>query len=330
MPISPRKVRIGGAALLAVLMVAGAYVLPGWNLPKTKAVNAELTDDLLASYVSKDTDQDGLPDWQEALYGTDPAVADTDGDGINDGEAVRRGMLTPNALASELPSDPLGEDDLPGRAPAAGSITERFARMFFTRVMEESNGQPMSAEAQEALTTQLLGEFTNIAARELTSPHTMLSVRTSPSTGTLEYAAAVESILKRNEVSEGNGDPAVLMQARIDKGDESARTKLTALAGAYASITTQLQGTQVPPALANEHLQLLRSFDTLARSTRLVSQYENDPLGVLGALSLYAPSSRDIVAALTSMATVIVSSGDPAPGSPGAYIVSAARYAQSL
>lgn len=141
--LSPRNTRIIGASLIAVIMVAGGYFLPGFQFPKTKAVNAELTDDLLASYVAKDTDSDGLPDWQEALYGTDANKADTDGDGISDGEAVRKGLLTPTALSSQLPSDPVGEDEvLPGQAPAAGSLTEQFSRSFFQSIWRRAAGRP--------------------------------------------------------------------------------------------------------------------------------------------------------------------------------------------
>lgn len=40
-----------------------------------------------------DSDQDGLSDWDEThIYGSDPHDEDTDGDGIDDGEAVLKGM----------------------------------------------------------------------------------------------------------------------------------------------------------------------------------------------------------------------------------------------
>lgn len=46
-----------------------------------------------------DTDIDGLTDWEETnVYGTDPAVADTDGGGVNDGKEVQQATspLDPN------------------------------------------------------------------------------------------------------------------------------------------------------------------------------------------------------------------------------------------
>jgi hypothetical protein len=40
----------------------------------------------------KDTDNDGLPDQVELMYGTNPNKADTDGDGFKDGEEVEKGF----------------------------------------------------------------------------------------------------------------------------------------------------------------------------------------------------------------------------------------------
>jgi len=41
---------------------------------------------------SKDSDKDGLPDQLEAIYGTNPNKADTDGDGFKDGEEIEKGF----------------------------------------------------------------------------------------------------------------------------------------------------------------------------------------------------------------------------------------------
>lgn len=40
---------------------------------------------------NKDSDSDGLPDYAEGIYGTDPAKDDSDGDGYNDFEEIRNG-----------------------------------------------------------------------------------------------------------------------------------------------------------------------------------------------------------------------------------------------
>lgn len=50
-----------------------------------------------------DSDNDGIPDGDEATYGTDPNNADTDGDGVNDGVEVLAGTDPTNA-SSTIPA----------------------------------------------------------------------------------------------------------------------------------------------------------------------------------------------------------------------------------
>jgi hypothetical protein len=293
-------------------------------------VNAALTDDLLASYVVKDTDSDGLPDWQETLYGTDVNKADTDGDGISDGEAVKRGLLTPNALASQIPADPIGKDEpLPGTAPTPGSMTDQFAKSFFQSYMEASGGQPMTADAQQTLITQLLTDFNARGARALASSYTTLSIRTNASASEDDYATAVVRAIQENSAPEGSDNPPVLMQALMEQKDESARTKLIAIGKADAAVAHELLTVPVPPALADEHLRMIRSLDTLSKATQLVANYDRDPVGAMSALALYAPTSQEFLKSIEDIATEMVRGGEPADGTSEALIVSLARALQA-
>ncbi len=59
-------------------------------------------------HLPSDTDHDGLADWREFLYGTDPTNPDTNGDGIWDGVAVAAGLdplAPPPALPPPDPND---------------------------------------------------------------------------------------------------------------------------------------------------------------------------------------------------------------------------------
>jgi hypothetical protein len=331
--ISPRNLRIAGASLIAVLMVAGGYFLPGSKFPKTKEVNAELTDELLASYVAKDTDGDGLVDWQESLYGTDINKSDSDGDGISDGDAVRQGLLTPTSLSSELPAEegPIDVNEIPVGDPAPGSVTDEFSKAFFEAYMRESGGQPMDADAQNELVQRLLADYTARGVRALGSSYTLVSVRQSPGTTVHDYAVAVQSVLQNEGRAEGATEPMQLMQALMENKDESARQKLLKLANAQTSIARALLTMSVPPQLADEHLLMLQSTDSLGKSTRMIANYEKDPIGAMSALAIYAPTSRSFLASLQGVGTTILSQGgEPAPGTAEAYMVANARILENL
>ena len=328
MAISARTARIGGATMVAAFLVMSAYVLPGLNAPKTKTVNAELTDDILASYVSKDTDADGLPDWQESLYGTDLNVADTDGDGISDGEAVRRGLLTPTTLASQLPSDPIGEEDIPGEAPAKGSITEQFSRALLETIIRESGGQPMAPEAQQALVASLMERYTSEAARSLNSSYTRVSVRTNASLSATSYAGSVERVLNTSIPDVPDSDMIELSRRIIQEDDEAAAARLNELGKQYLNASEQLLRTFAPPALAESHLRLIRGYEQAANAAIAVSDYKNDPLLTMGALAVFLPSRAEIMQAFDEVAQNMLMEGEPLPGAPGSEILDAVRQEQ--
>lgn len=335
--ISERTLRITAASVLAVVMVSAAYLLSGPNFLTNRTANAESSDALLKAYATKDTDGDGLPDWEEALYGTDPNKAISNSFGIPDGQAAREGKLTPNALASQLPSAdqgtstaPLTDADFGGTpAPAPGSITDEFSKEFLREYVQASNGQPMDQATQQQLVTNLLATFTQKAAASFTSSYSAVSIHTDSSVSVSAYSAQVESIIIANDVSPEGSQPLTLMGALIEKGDESARTKLTTLAASYGKISQQLLAAHVPPSLAAQHLALVQGFDELHKTTAASASFEKDPLGTMGAISAFQPASNEIVNAFKGIATVILSTGEPAAGTPGSMIVSIARSTET-
>ena len=85
------------AALLLLIGLMGVLWYVGKNVksPSTRSVTAqqtvEKTDPALLAEVSRDTDSDGLKDWEEVLWKTAPQNADSDGDGMPDGAEVAAG-----------------------------------------------------------------------------------------------------------------------------------------------------------------------------------------------------------------------------------------------
>ncbi len=79
-----------GIALIVIgvgYMLMGRQGKPAVEYPSKSTRGLETSGStLLASEQSKDADGDGLADWEEALWKTDPQNPDTDGDGTKDGD----------------------------------------------------------------------------------------------------------------------------------------------------------------------------------------------------------------------------------------------------
>ena len=75
---------------ITIILVASFWILLKKPIQKDyvyekKINNQEKRNELL----NKDTDNDGLKDWEEILWKTDPNNPDTDGDKTTDGEEIK-------------------------------------------------------------------------------------------------------------------------------------------------------------------------------------------------------------------------------------------------
>lgn len=110
----------------------------------------------------EDSDGDMLFDWEESLRGTNPKVADTDGDGTQDGAEVAAArdprVRGPNdsAVAVASSTDAALSDDYQ-KNRRAGTLTDRFAEDFASRYVELKSDGGFTADDQAALLGTLDG-----------------------------------------------------------------------------------------------------------------------------------------------------------------------------
>jgi hypothetical protein len=331
---STRKTRVRrvlGALLIGGVLIGGAYAVadPNFSIFHPLAANAASTQELLKAYSQKDSDNDGLPDWQEELYGTDAKNPHSVDANLTDSQAVAQGLVKPKFTSAQAKTEPATatttDPVLPGQTPAANTLTAQFSEDFFQQYLALSGGQPLSSSDQQALLTELMTEFTAKAQQMLASPYTSANVQTSSGATVMQYAADVEEVFRENDVEEGSGNPVLLMQSLIQNGDENARPKLITLATTYKSLATALSKVSVPPQLVDAHLKLMQSFDTEGNATQIVAHYEQDPIAVLGALAIYQPASEQVVTSLKDISTAILTEGTPEPGKVGDLIVTTAQ-----
>ena len=98
--------------IFILLIFAGWFYFSGYKnkqaqdiAEKEKSPLAVVTDQ--TNQLDKDSDADGLKDWEELLWKTDPNKADTDSDGTNDNEEI---TLNRNPLKAG-PDDKISEKE---------------------------------------------------------------------------------------------------------------------------------------------------------------------------------------------------------------------------
>jgi len=183
----PKKIKIV-LILVAVVAVFSVYELAQYIHSVANGNSAYQESSPLPS-PSDDSDNDGLNDQQEVIWGTDPFNADSDGDGFKDGEEVKSGhnplVPGPNDLISadnltqqlsELAVDGLAEGSLQSDSPnyekSLADITSAVAdsaKYIFNKEINDSELPIINSSTQanetylESITpyAQLFGQLLN-------------------------------------------------------------------------------------------------------------------------------------------------------------------------
>ncbi|MBI2639699.1 MAG: hypothetical protein HYW90_02285 [Candidatus Sungbacteria bacterium] len=241
--------------------------------PKTKEEVIEL--------LNRDTDNDGLKDWEEKIYGTDPENADTDGDGTPDGEEIK---LSRNPLRPG-PGDELS---IPLPPPTNGNKTEALANEFIgrslTQILAESvtGGElPTDLSGVPALNTytQKLGEERPLD--KVIPPETRelaLSDDNSPET-VKKYFNRIADIYDKN-FSPIDSDINILYLAAAGNNPKAFR-RLDANVKALENAIAEIKKTTVPSKwtkFAKDDIWYLSK--TLA-AVKILKNSENDPVSSL-------------------------------------------------
>lgn len=299
--------RVIAATLFSALLIALTFLLArGFESPS--AAQASTESALLRAIATKDSDGDGLPDWEEALYGTSPTVTDTNHLGMTDGDAVLKGLIVPKAIADIplAPASPVtyGEDGLPTTS-VEGTLTASFAANFFSLYLaaKQTNG---GADLSEA-------DMQNIANRAMQSLSSSvvpapdfktakdLRVAGSGAEAMKAFAADAEAVLRKNTTTAVKSELLYLQDA-LQKGDTTAYANISSIAKGYRESAIGLSVLSVPAELASTHLTLINALMRTSQVADDFAKAETDPLTTMLALQQYLPAT-------TALSTTFVNIG---------------------
>ncbi len=285
--------RILVSASLSVVLIVGAFLLAR-SVESPNSAQASTESALLQAIATKDSDGDGLTDWEEALYGTSSNITDTFNLGMTDGEAVTNGLIVPKAIAdisiatssqSFMPKD----GSLPP-PPADDTLTAAFAKSFFTLYLsvKETNG---GADLSEADMQNIATEALNSLSSAITSATDFKSIKdinisnSSPEAFKL-YAVHAEAVLMKN-TSTATTSVINYLKSAVENNDVTALSHIVSLSKAYRDSAAGLSVLSVPQELVADHLLLVNSIMRVSQITSDFARVNEDTLAAMLALQQY-------------------------------------------
>jgi len=289
---SPGKSTLIG--IVALLIVIGALLS---TREKKDEVLLAVNENGEIELPGEDTDGDGLRDWEEDLWGTDPENVDSDGDGTHDGAEVDVGRN---------PSIPAPNDTfaIPSKTAFTQTVSqdnktqvETFSEAFITTYLNSKlvGGDP-SSQAEE---------FAELAIPQLPPviEHTTgeLSVTQNTDEEIIhEYGNTVGSILKNNAPQIEN-ELIIILRALRDS-NPALLADLEKTTSSYNRNAENLLDIIVPNEIAQLHIQLINSFSLVSRDITYMAMFFEDPLTALAGIDSYFRTSEQLVLLINALA----------------------------
>lgn len=304
MAASTRTIGIVIASVIAAGLVLSAVLLSG-PLPFHLArANAESTHDLLVTYAAKDSDNDGLPDWEEALYGTNPANPHSVNPSLTDGDAVAQGLVAPKFASAT--TTPVDTSSIPGVDAAPSTLTDQFARQLFSQYLSERGGTQPTPEDIATFVEQGVANLEQ--TQSVPDAYRQADIRASGSgpDALLSYAAAAEQAFAAHAVQLPESEVDYFGDA-VQKNDTAKLQQVRQIGAAYTATAKAYAAVAVPSEAAVPHLALANALARLGEDITDMSTLESDPLRAYLGLAKYQNDEPKLTKALATLYAVYAS-----------------------
>lgn len=313
-PFIPEKYlpssRFGYTALsifLALIFVVGISFLgnSGGTAKNTQINNANKFSVNVPGDIQKDTDLDGLKDWEEALWGTNPNNPDSDGDETPDGEEIKNGrnplVVGPEDLLSvtgKIQYDENGE-------PINVSKTDVFGKDVFANIIALKQAGKLDAQSIESAAEALAQSVLQGADNTLYGPTDIIVTENTSEASLKAYGNAVGSVLLRYTSIPQEGELAIVGEA-LSAEDAEILKRLDPIIEIYDSVITEMLAVRVPPQMFEAHLALVNSLATISQSIRGMQQLISDPISGMSSIGLYKYSTDLLTKALGDIRSLLI------------------------
>lgn len=223
--------------------------------------------------VSKDTDGDGIWDWEEGLYGLDPAKKETVSG-------------TPDTLAIK-DRQTKAEQKEPGVGKGNEPLTktDKFSRELFATVATLNQTGTIDQAAAEEIGISLAEQIQNSGPRKIFALSDIKISASDNMKSSQKYSDALHSIYAKRKIQKG---VAEVWEDFIEGGeDPSALSQLDPIITETDKIIGELLKTEVPKSLSLLHLDLINSHERVLENISDMKLFEKDSLLAMVAIGQY-------------------------------------------
>lgn len=313
---SKKFLSILGSIILAVGIIWLTYFLIGESKQrkiKSEAEQAELLNIKKANaekFLALDTDGDGLKDWEEALWKTDPEQKDTDKDGTTDGEEVVANRdPAKKGPGDEIDPQLIAENKKADEDFAKLSPTDQFARVFFSQYIDAKSSSEQNTLTSGEKQAVLDNMITSISKYDTPKYKITDLVSTDETPASIrKYGNDFGKIILENFSTHAGNELLYISQA-IAGGDGSPLKSLDPVIAEYDKTINLLVKVPTPIGILGHQTAIINSLESMRSSTIGMKQIYSDSLTAVIALEQYQNSATQLIESLGAVQAYFKSKG---------------------
>jgi len=284
-------------ALVVFFLISNIFFGKNSFVALSKKGNLQNEKITLNNLLQKDSDGDGVMDWEEALWGTDLNKKASFND-ISDSEYIKNKREELKISGGEGLA--LEEEGL--------TETDKFAQEFFASLSAMKQSGQIDQNTINSVSASL-GQ--NIVDPSLIDKYSEKDIILDENDGgdmQRSYYTNAQKLLESYK-EKGIGDELEIVSVIV--GSENAQTskdsidKLTKIANAYQEFAEKMVELKVPESLAQYHIQIINNANNTGISVRNMIKVVDDPIVGLSGLSQYQQYSDDLIASVGDLKKII-------------------------
>ncbi len=238
----------------------------------------------LRDLVNQDTDEDGILDWEEKLWGTDPTKKETTS-GISDVSVVEK--IKSEKTKDEAKTRPdVAEKDL--------TETEKFSRELFSTVVSLDQSGNLDQATIDTLSSSLSDKINNPVHRKVFTLSNIKVINDDSVQSIKNYSDKLNEIYKK--YSTGKGVPEIINELVNDEENMSILGELDPVIEDVTKVISESANIGVPQSLYILHLNLINSAESVLENIQDMKLFDKDVIVAIGAISQYGKNTTTMQA----------------------------------
>lgn len=274
----PSKIFVIRIAVILIIIGLFFGVYKTISYFRNRSANKTPIKVLVKNVIEKDSNNNGIADWEEYLWGLNP---EKDGESNKEYIFAKRKTLAEN----NNPQTEIAQKDI--------TTNDQLSREFFSIIMSLEQSGTLNQESIN-LVSEAVGQKIDIAPIPDIYTKDVLKIKDDSITSATGYHNSFKSLVKKYE-DKNIGDELVFISEGLKNNDQTAMNATKSVALSYKEFGQELINIPVPSFLASTHLDLANNYEKTGQSVDGLTQILDDPIAGMKAVLNYKKYSDALV-----------------------------------